>query len=291
MLAAVNPCGFPLLPAYLEFFVGRRQEADSIASRSLRAVTAAALATVGFLILFGILGTVTQVGWSQVTDRSYSAARYVMIVVGVAMVILGALYASGHPLRLKLPQVAPGIGRRRRPVALILFGLSYGIASIGCALPLFVSGVAASFDRTSTIGGIAGFAAYGIGMGCVLCALSLGLSILGTGTSKILRRLSRWIPVVGGALLMLTGIYIAWYWINDLVEPTRTFILERWVLSFQERVSSTLDAHASLAGVIFGVVVVAALLVGGMRSGISRPAKSPEAQPRPPAPSRQPEGV
>src|SRR5579863_10472574 len=137
MMAAVNPCGFPLLPAYLEFFVGRPAAtgtagptatpagpppttADSPAVRAGRAVTAAAFATVGFLVLFGTLGLVTQFGWSALADRSASASRYAMVVLGVAMIALGVVTLTRRSLKLPLPQVGTGTGLRR-PAALAVF--------------------------------------------------------------------------------------------------------------------------------------------------------------------------
>lgn len=263
MMAAVNPCGFPLLPAYLEFFVGPSGSDDRAGLRALRAVTAAAFATVGFLVLFGALGLVTQLGWSQVAGRSASVAAYAMAVIGVGMVALGVLTLTRRSFKLPLPEIGTGSGLRR-PAALAVFGFSYGVASIGCALPLFVGGVAASFGRDSSTRAVTGLMAYGLGMGAVLGALAIGIALLGRGAGRHLRRASRWVPVVGGAILVAIGAYLTWYWVSDIASPGKSFALQRLVNRIQLDVSNPIDAHAQLVGAVLGAVVVAAIVAGGL---------------------------
>ena len=53
VLAAVNPCGFVLLPTYLLFFLGTREETELSASeRVRRALVVSAGVSVGFLGVF-----------------------------------------------------------------------------------------------------------------------------------------------------------------------------------------------------------------------------------------------
>ena len=273
MMAAVNPCGFPLLPAYLEFFVGPAGGDDRAGVRAVRAVTAAAFATVGFLVLFGLLGLVTQLGWSALADRSASVAAYVMVVFGVAMVALGMLTLSRRSFKLPLPQIGTGTGLRR-PAALAVFGFSYGVASIGCALPLFVGGVAASFGHGSSLRAVTGLMAYGLGMGAVLGTLAIGIALLGRGAGRILRKVSRWVPVAGGVLLVAVGSYLTWYWVADIVSPGQSFALQRLVNRVQLDISSPIDTHAQLVGALLGVVV-GAIVAGGLVRPSGKPASSP----------------
>ena len=278
MMAAVNPCGFPLLPAYLEFFVGPAGGDDRVGLRAVRAVGAAAFATVGFLVLFGALGLVTQLGWSQVAGRSASVAAYVMVLLGIGMVGLGILSLTRRSVKLPLPEIGTGAGLRR-PAALTVFGFSYGVASIGCALPLFVGGVAASFGRDSSMRAVTGLLAYGLGMGAVLGVLAIGIAVMGRSAGRHLRQASRWVPVVGGVLLVAVGAYLTWYWLTDIVSPGKTFALQRLVSRLQLDVSNPIDAHARLVGAILGAVVIAAIVAGGL--------VKPAAGPANPAPGKE----
>lgn len=268
MLAAVNPCGFPLLPAYLEFFVGGPAElhgsaAAQVAGRAVRAVTAAAWATVGFLVLFGALGLVAQLGWSSVIDRSSSVARYVMVAVGVGMVGLGVMTLAKRSLKINLPTPGSGAGLRR-PAALAIFGFSYGIASIGCALPLFVGGVTASFGRSGSLRGVTGLLTYAVGMGAVLGALALAIAVAGPGAGRYLRRAGRLVPAAGGLLLILVGAYLSWYWLTDILTPGRSSWMERVVEHVQLDIADPINAHARLIGAILGAALIAALVAGGL---------------------------
>ena len=284
MMAAVNPCGFPLLPAYLELFVGPAGGDDRAGVRAVRAVTAAAFATVGFLALFGTLGLITQLGWSELAGRSASVAAYMMVVLGVGMVALGVLTLARRSFKLPLPEIGAGAGLRR-PAALAVFGFSYGVASIGCALPLFVGGVAASFGHASSLRAASGLLAYGLGMGAVLGALAIGIAVLGRGAGRHLRRASRWIPVAGGIIIVAIGAYLTWYWVADIVSPGHSFALQRLVNRIQLDVANPIDSHARLVGGGLGAVVVAAVLAGGLARPAVRSGRAGSAAGASPAPA------
>src|SRR5690606_13519158 len=56
MVAAFNPCGFAMLPAYLAFFLGL-EDRDTDASASVfEAVKVSAVLTAGFVLVFGGFG-------------------------------------------------------------------------------------------------------------------------------------------------------------------------------------------------------------------------------------------
>ncbi|MDA8045510.1 MAG: hypothetical protein M0Z30_09765, partial [Actinomycetota bacterium] len=247
------------------------------AVRALRAVTAAAYATVGFLVLFGTLGLLTEVGWTAVAGRSAAVASYVMVGFGVAMVGLGVATLTRRSIKLPLPALGTGAGLRR-PAGLAVFGFSYGVASIGCALPLFVGGVAASFGRSGSFRGVTGLLAYGLGMGTILAALAIGMALVGRGAGRQLRRLSRWVPVAGGVLLVLIGTYLTWYWLADIVAPGHSFALQRLVERIQVDVANPIDAHARLIGGLLGAAVIVAVVAGGL----SRPSAARPGPARPP---------
>lgn len=284
MLAAVNPCGFPLLPAYLELFVGGAasdhadsKQADSeragsgrsdrveLGMRASRAVTAGAFCTLGFVAVFGLLGLLAGVGWSAIYGHSVSLARYLMVLAGVSMVVIGGASLLRKPLRLRLPEIRSGLGLRR-PAALAVFGVSYAVASIGCALPLFIGGVSTSFTHGASLTGSIDLVCYALGMGAVLSALALAVAVAGPAAARPLRRLSRFVPTVGALVVILIGAYLVDYWLTAIISPTSSSPAERWVLSWQARLASAMDSHAVLIGSILGAVVVAAILIGGLQT-------------------------
>ena len=277
LLAAVNPCGFPLLPAYLEVFVATDVRGGPTRSRAMRAVSVAALSTVGFLVLFGALGTVSELGWSAFSDLSVNVSRFIAVAVGLAMVVVGSVYLTGRVPRLGLPEVGTGAGLAR-PARAAVFGFSYGVASLGCALPLFVAGVASSFSRGGFGRGIEGLLAYGLGMASVLGGLALGIAVLGAGAGRLLRRVSRRIPLVGGALLIVSGVYVTWYWIADIVKPGREIPAQSFVTGAQQHLAGAISGHAVLVGGFLGALLVGAILAGGLSGPRSTPQSQTEVQ-------------
>jgi cytochrome c-type biogenesis protein len=279
MLAAVNPCGFPLLPGYLDLFVGRSNRgaggpsdslgAGRLSGRAMRAVTAGAFCTAGFVAVFGLLGLFADLGWSSFGDRSSGAARYLMVALGVAMVVVGGATLLGRPLRVRVPRVPSGLGLRR-PAALTVFGLSYAVASIGCALPLFVAGVATSFTRDNPVQGTAVLIAYALGMGVVLSGLAVAIAVGGPSAGRPLRRLSRHAPIIGSVLVIAVGLYLAAYWLVAIVHPSSSSPAERWVNSVQSHVAGVIDSHPLVIASILGAVVVMAVVAGALFAQVPR---------------------
>jgi cytochrome c-type biogenesis protein len=254
MLAAVNPCGFPLLLVYLELLCGWDPKSGARA-RAAKAVSGAALSTVGFLVVFGAVGIAAEAGWSAISSNAYSWARVLMAALGVTMVGLGGASLFGAA-----PAISHIAFKRHRRAGMFFFGISYAVGSIGCSLPLFISGVSSAFSTKSLATGTGVFAAYGLGMACVLAAVALSVAVAGRSASRSLRRVSRFVPWIGGSLLILEGIYLSWYWIGAMIDPAGTIPPERFVSAVQQAVSDFVDSNARLVGAILGSVLVISLL-------------------------------
>src|SRR3954462_8743242 len=62
-LAVVNPCGFPLLPAFLSFYLGAdERELPRAPTRILQGLLVGALVSIGFLGLFALVGLPVSFG-------------------------------------------------------------------------------------------------------------------------------------------------------------------------------------------------------------------------------------
>ncbi len=108
MVAAFNPCGFAMLPAYLTFVVQR--EGGTQAAAVGRALGATAAMALGFLAVFGSFGLLTV----SVAARCSATCRYVTLVVGVSLVALGIWLLLGRELTVAARSGRGGGGRRRR---------------------------------------------------------------------------------------------------------------------------------------------------------------------------------
>src|SRR5262249_33874817 len=88
------------------------------------------------------------------------------------------------------------------------YGTAYGLASLGCTLPVFLGVVGTSLQLHGLAAAIGQFVLFGIGMGAVLAALTLATAWFGDGLIGRARTLGRYVGWASAALLWLAGAYI-----------------------------------------------------------------------------------
>ena len=151
MASATNPCGFALLPAYIGLLLG--QGAGRTAPRLGRRLATAGLislaVTSGFIVLFASVGLLIGAGGQAITG----IFPLVGLVVGVLLIGTGAYRLGGGLLYSAAPeQLSARLGAGSTgPRGYLLFGLTYGIASLSCTLPIFLAVLGGSL-ATASIG-------------------------------------------------------------------------------------------------------------------------------------------
>ncbi|MGV0159641.1 cytochrome c biogenesis CcdA family protein [Mycobacterium colombiense] len=209
LVAALNPCGFAMLPAYLLLVVrGRRAGASSGVTAAGRALAATVGMALGFLTVFGVFGALTVS--AATTVQRY--LPYATVVVGVALIGLGAWLLSGRALSALTPRpLAPRWAPTARLGSMYGYGISYAIASLSCTVGPFLAVTAAGLRGGSIATGVAIYLAYSAGFTLVVGVLAVAAA---TASSALVDRLRRALPFVnriGGALLVLVGLYVAYY--------------------------------------------------------------------------------
>ena len=271
LVAAFNPCGFALLPAYLSYFIGVEQagapqdEASGtrMLAAVLRGIVVGLTLTAGFVAVFGAFGVLFETVLSQgaVLDR----IGYVTIAVGAAMALLGIWLLAGRSINLRLPKMSRGTEGRGLP-SVFMFGVSYAVVSLSCTIGLFIAAVTASFADQGFADGVANFVAYGLGMGSVITFLTLALAMARTNVVGAMRKAFRWINPVSGLMLLASGVYVAnygWWELQVIDDPTAHNPLVDWFIELQEEVSNWIsDTTPHRLGVLCALGVIGALLVG-----------------------------
>ncbi|QGG93720.1 cytochrome c biogenesis CcdA family protein [Actinomarinicola tropica] len=218
MVAAVNPCGFAMLPAYLSYFLGLDGAPQDSRASAPRAIGVALSVTAGFVVVFGVIGlAITQLSLSI-----FDALPWVTMIIGAGLVVLGIAMLRGFQLSLRLPKVQMGTGGRELS-SMFLFGISYALVSLSCTIGLFLPVIAPTVRSNNLVAGVAGFVMYAVGMGLVLSAITVALALAKGGLVRNLRRAQPHINKVSGALLVLAGTYLAYYgyWaVRVLDDPT-----------------------------------------------------------------------
>lgn len=206
VVAAVNPCGFALLPAYLSALLLEDQPTRAVAVA--RAVKATAALTAGFAGVFAVFGL-------AIAPVASSVQQYLpgfTVGLGATLVLAGAWVLAGHRLW------SPRLSRRRdarsvtgSPWSMAGFGASYAVASLGCTLAPFLAVVVTAFRAGTVVEGMALFLAYATGMGLVVGTAAVAVALGRHGWVRSLRRSGRFLPRVSGGLLVVAGGYVAWY--------------------------------------------------------------------------------
>jgi len=214
IVAAVNPCGFAMLPAYLSLYLGRQDagfEKRSALGRSLRAVSVGGVVSLGFVLLFGLAGVIVAAGGSAILGTM----PWVGTVIGAALILMGFWMLAGRTLYTSVfERFAGRIGdpRTMSVRGFFLFGLAYGLASLSCTLPVFLAVMGGSLTAGSFVSGAGQFVSYGLGMTSVLLALTLALAFFKGSVISRLHKVTPYVQPISAALLVLAGAYTIFYW-------------------------------------------------------------------------------
>lgn len=212
MVASVNPCGFMLLPAYISYQLGveeRKSERRSASRRLLRSLATGGVATIGFLLIFGLIGGLVALG-GQWVIRVFPHAG---AVVGVVLAILGGWLLFGDLDITVLAASRLTVKRERGLRNVFLFGVVYAIGSLSCTLPIFLAVVGTSLAGGGIVGALAPFIGFGLGMGLVLMAVTVSSAFLRSALVRRLKGLVPWVNSAGALFLIGAGAYLVYYWL------------------------------------------------------------------------------
>ncbi|NIM99530.1 MAG: cytochrome c biogenesis protein CcdA, partial [candidate division Zixibacteria bacterium] len=139
------------------------------------------------------------------------------LFVGAVLACLGLFLLAGKSVYSSLPaRLASLIGNPTSQGlrTYFLFGIGYGIASLGCTLPIFLVVVGSAIKSQGFSNGIFQFISYSLGMGSVLTLLALSFALFKGGLATYLRRALPYMGRVAGVLLLVSGSYQVHYWLT-----------------------------------------------------------------------------
>lgn len=219
-----------------------------------RALIVGSALSAGFMSVFLVVGAVTRL----FTDYVNQNAKYVALLIGVALFVMGVAMLAGWRLPYTTPRL--DIGQRDRTTAsMFVFGVAYAIASIGCTLGPFTATVLGTITTEGFVPGLLAITLYGIAMSLLVIALTVTLALAQGGLLNTLRSGMKHVERASAVVMMLSGLYLAWYWLND-IRDNYDDDLTGSVLGWQERLANAIDDNRALLAVILAVVVVGAIL-------------------------------
>lgn len=215
MVASVNPCGFLLLPSYVLYHLGTGEDdfyRQAVGTRLLKALYLGAVATLGFVIVFGLTGSVVAAGGRWLN----AVFPYARAVIGVAMAALGVwLLVTRKTFGLKAASRVT-ITPKRNLGNVFLFGIVYAIGSLSCTLPIFLVVVGSALTSQAWGNALGQFIGYALGMASVFVAVTLGAALIRHAATQRLQGVVLYVNRFSALLLVGVGGYLVYDWIVQI---------------------------------------------------------------------------
>lgn len=257
VMAAVNPCGFVLLPTYLVYYLGTElnREDENKTTVLRRGLSVGVAVSSGFVGLFLVVGIISRAFTTVISEN----AKYASLVIGIGLIAMGIAMLFGWKLPIAQPDIS--MQRKRTTWNMFLFGIVYAIASIGCTIGLLISVILGSVNRHGFVSGVISIVLYGLGMGLLVTSLTVALAFARVGLVSTIKKSFKWFDKVSAAFVVLTGLYVSWYWLGAITDRGSdgvTSRVERW----QTKVVQFLqDAGVYPLLIVFGITITAAAVV------------------------------
>ncbi|MFG1675056.1 cytochrome c biogenesis CcdA family protein [Micromonospora sp. NPDC049282] len=234
LVSFLSPCVLPLMPGYLSYVTGlagadlegvRRGPRSTppvaegpplnkaggvgVAERAAPARSAAAVkgrvlaGTLLFIAGFTAVFVSTAILFSSVGKLFFRYERTLEIVIGALVVVLGLGYLGVIPGMQREFRIRwlPSAGLLGAPVLGAVFALSW----LPCTGPTLGAVIGLATTEGSAERAVVLAVAYCLGLGLPFVVFGLGFQRL-LGVFRAVRRNSRWVTRVGGALLILIGL-------------------------------------------------------------------------------------
>ncbi|GLY05779.1 MULTISPECIES: cytochrome c biogenesis protein CcdA [Actinoplanes] len=211
LVSILSPCVLPLVPGYLSYVTGLAgSDLETMTgtgtgdgSRRLavkgRVLLGSSLFVLGFAVVFTLLTSlVANIGFTLLTHRDV-----LNTVLGVLVIILGLGYLGWIPGFQREARFSklPAAGLLGAPV----FGAIFAVSWIPCVGPTLGAVAALATTSGQTDRAVILALAFSLGLGVPFILFGLFFRRL-LGVFTAIRRNSRWVTRVGGALLIIIGL-------------------------------------------------------------------------------------
>lgn len=199
-LALFSPCGFPMLPGYVGYYLGTRTNLKNAAVGGIAC-------SLGLLTVFSIIGGVASLARNLVNAYVWVLELLAGILTSfMGVVLLMELKLPGFMIPIKAPE-------RKGLVGLFFYGIVYGLATISCTTPVFFSILFYAFAAGGAVEAWVTFMIYALGMGFPLILITIAVS---KARHMLLKRIVELTPLINrlsGLLLIFIGAYLIYYYV------------------------------------------------------------------------------
>jgi cytochrome c biogenesis protein CcdA len=200
VLALFSPCGFPMLPGYLSYYLGKKKTIETAISSGLAC-------TLGLIAVFSVIGVGVALAGSVITQY----IPLLEVIAGSIAIILGVSMLTNikFPTLFKISRAPTQKGLP----GLFLYGIAYGLATLGCSAPIFFSTLFYALTSGGFLAGIVTFVVYAIGMGLPILLITILLAKTKTQLLNRVMNVMPWFEKISSVIIIAIGIYLISYYI------------------------------------------------------------------------------
>jgi cytochrome c biogenesis protein CcdA len=186
-----------MLPAYVFYYLDKGDQKGSLSSGLILAVSMVA----GFLLVFVVIGVILSLAVSEFIKWVWGADP----VIGAGLIGLGVLTGWTRILE-RLPRI--GFSADGNKLSFLAFGVAYGVASLGCSLPVFILVVV----QGAAAGGLSEiftlFAVFMTGAAALIIPLTLALTLTNELIHERLLAILPYMNKINAVVLIAAGAYM-----------------------------------------------------------------------------------
>lgn len=217
VIAFFSPCAFPMLPAYISYYLGLMENKDvegptktNIIQVLKDGVVGGVSCALGAVAILAAIGVGISLLGSTVRDAIKENVALMEPIVGIILIVMGIVMLMG--LNLKLPfKIKKGV-KGKGYVSLFAYGILYALAAAGCTAPIFISVIIKAFASSTFIDGLLVFFSYALGLGVLLVIVTILVASAKEVMITKMKRIMPYVQKIGAAVLIVVGIWLIYYY-------------------------------------------------------------------------------
>lgn len=197
----ISPCLLPMLPIYISYFIG---EDD-------KKIKKAVLNSIGFVLGFTLVFLILSIFASSIGGVLSHYIKYVKIVFGILIILLGLNYME--ILNLKLVNKSRAVNNNTKDlnfIKSILFGILFSISWTPCIGTFLSSALLLIAKQQDFVKGLILMLLYSIGLGIPFVVSVVLIEKLKNAFNFIKKHYNK-IKIISGIILIIMGIYIIFF--------------------------------------------------------------------------------
>lgn len=192
-----------MLPGYISYYMGTK-------ASLVKAVPGGVACALGLVAVFSVIGAIAF------TLGSF-LSRYIPLlelIAGLATILMGVVMMI--EIRLPAFSVPVRAPKRRGLIGIFLYGMAYGMATLGCSAPVFFSILLSTIAAGGPLHGIITFVVYAVGMGLPLIITTILVAKAKEFMLKRIVKMTTWLQRISGIVLVIVGVYLIHYYFTVL---------------------------------------------------------------------------